>query len=155
MRTSHKYKRLEMEIVYQNPKTHYPLPGICVFGITLAVLANLAFKQDWSLMGQALVVCTALTAIVAFLVALTLHDSRVLPNRPWTPKDVRNYGRIVTFLCKTARVSVVSCMLLSAAAAIAGTSESGLACIVCAIGVVTFGIALITYLQGPGDSYEY
>jgi peptidoglycan/LPS O-acetylase OafA/YrhL len=151
----HKHKRLEMEIVYQNPKTRYPLPGICVFGITLAVLANLAFKQDWNLMGQALVACTAQTAVVAFLVALTLHDSRVLPIRPWTPKDVRNYGRILAFLRKTAMVSVVSCMLLLAAAAIASTGESGLAGIVCAIGVVTFGLALLTYLQGPGDSYEY
>lgn len=144
-----------MEIVYQPTRTHYPLPGICVFGVTLAVSANQAFKQDWTLVGQALVVCTVLTAIVAFLTALTLSDTRVLPGRPWTPKDVRNYNRSVALVCKTASVSVVSCMLLLFAAGVAGTGETGLASIICGIGVFTFGLALFTYLQGPADPYEY
>jgi len=144
-----------MEITFERPKTRYPLPGICVFGIVLAVLANQAFKQGWNLMGQALVVCTALMGIAAFLTALTLSDSRVLPGRAWTSKDIRNYNRAVTLLCKVATVSLGSCMLLLAAAAIASTGETGLATIICALGVFTFGLALFTYLQGPADPFEY
>lgn len=144
-----------MEIVHQKTSTRYPLPGICVFGLVLAVLANLAFKQAWTLIGEALVVCTVIMMITAFLTALTLSDSRVLRGRPWTSKDVRNYNRSVTLLCKTATVSAFSCMLLLAAAVVALTGGIGLAGIICVIGVFTFGLALFTYLQGPADPYEY
>jgi heme/copper-type cytochrome/quinol oxidase subunit 2 len=144
-----------MEITYERPKTYYPLPGICVFGVFLAVLANQAFKQNWNLMGQAFVVCTVVVAIVAFLTALSLSDSRALPGRAWTAKDVRNYSRIVRLLCKVATVTLGSCMLLLAAAAIASIGETGLATIVCGLGVFTFGLALFTYLQGPADPIEY
>lgn len=144
-----------MSVVHQGASTRYPLPGICVFGVVLAVLANQAFKHGWALMGEALVVSAVFMAITAFLTALTLSDSRVLPGRPWTPKDVRNYSRSVTLLCKTATLSVFSCMLLLAAAVVASIGEAGLAGILCVGGVITFGLALLTYLQGPADPYEY
>jgi hypothetical protein len=132
-----------------------PVPGICVFGIAFALMANQAFRHDLDLIGQALVVCTGIALMVAFLGAMTLSSSNVLPGQPWTAKAVRNYNCTVILVCRTAGYGLLACVLFMTAAVVAGLENPGLTGIVCVLAIFTAGVSLFTYLQGPLDPYEY